>query len=155
MSDEKTREKALLKLKTIKSVIGVHEKALNATLLDQFYEPLTYSANDSLRQMNFKNAFFDKQVNLKYLLEPEKYYEMNNYRANINNAYYYTAYNTICEFLLNVKIMYFILVIPAGRLIPPNFNSKMVDLYNFATLGSTMGHEIFHSLSLLGGFLFK
>jgi len=119
MSD-KTKKKALLKLKSMKYKVGYPNKIRNYSqlkLCDNMFDQIM-SINKYLIKMNFK------KINKKPDIE---HWSMG---AHEINAYYNPVQNEM--------------VFPAGILQPPFFNIKKSDAYNYGRIGFIIGHEICH-----------
>ena len=117
---EKTKKKALLKLKSMKYKVGYPNKIRNYSqlkLCDNMFDQIM-TINEYLIQMNLK------KINKKTDIE---HWSMG---AHEINAYYSPIQNE----------MFF----PAGILQPPFFNIKKSDAYNYGRIGFIIGHEICH-----------
>lgn len=121
MSDE-TKAQALEKLNTFKAKIGYPDKWRD-------YSKLNISADDSLwdnvvRVSEFEDAFWLNKIGQKQ--DPTIWY-MN---AHEVNAYYDPSTNEVC--------------FPAGILQYPFFDMNADDAFNYAAIGSVIGHEMTH-----------
>lgn len=55
------RNELISKLKSVKSIVGAYDIAMNVNELDRYYEKLHFSANDSFRDLTIKQKkFFDQ-----------------------------------------------------------------------------------------------
>lgn len=121
MSDE-TKTQALEKLNTFKAKIGYPDKWRD-------YSDLNISAEASLwenvvRVSEFEDAFWLNKIGQKQ--DPTIWY-MN---AHEVNAYYDPSTNEVC--------------FPAGILQYPFFDMAADDAFNYAAIGSVIGHEMTH-----------
>lgn len=121
MSDE-TKVQALEKLNTFKAKIGYPDKWRD-------YSDLNISAEASLwenvvRVSEFEDAFWLNKIGQKQ--DPTIWY-MN---AHEVNAYYDPSTNEVC--------------FPAGILQYPFFDMAADDAFNYAAIGSVIGHEMTH-----------
>lgn len=121
MSDE-TKAQALEKLNTFKAKIGYPDKWRD-------YSDLNISAEASLwenvvRVSEFEDAFWLNKIGQKQ--DPTIWY-MN---AHEVNAYYDPSTNEVC--------------FPAGILQYPFFDMAADDAFNYAAIGSVIGHEMTH-----------
>ena len=121
MSDE-TKTQALEKLNTFKAKIGYPDKWRD-------YSDLNISAEASLwenvvRVSEFEDAFWLNKIGQKQ--DPTIWY-MN---AHEVNAYYDPSTNEVC--------------FPAGILQYPFFDMAADDTFNYAAIGSVIGHEMTH-----------
>ncbi len=121
MSDE-TKTQALEKLNTFKAKIGYPDKWCD-------YSDLNISAEASLwenvvRVSEFEDAFWLNKIGQKQ--DPTIWY-MN---AHEVNAYYDPSTNEVC--------------FPAGILQYPFFDMAADDAFNYAAIGSVIGHEMTH-----------
>lgn len=121
MSDE-TKAQALEKLNTFKAKIGYPDKWRD-------YSDLNISADASLwenvvRVSEFEDAFWLNKIGQKQ--DPTIWY-MN---AHEVNAYYDPSTNEVC--------------FPAGILQYPFFDMAADDAFNYAAIGSVIGHEMTH-----------
>lgn len=121
MSDE-TKTQALEKLNTFKAKIGYPDKWRD-------YSELNISADASLwenvvRVSEFEDAFWLNKIGQKQ--DPTIWY-MN---AHEVNAYYDPSTNEVC--------------FPAGILQYPFFDMAADDAFNYAAIGSVIGHEMTH-----------
>ena len=117
---EKTKKKALLKLKSIKYKVGYPNKIRNYSqlkLCDNMFDQIM-TINKYLIKMNLK------KINKKADIE---HWSMG---AHEINAYYSPIQNEM--------------VFPAGILQSPFFNIKKSDAYNYGRIGFIIGHEICH-----------
>jgi putative endopeptidase len=123
----KTKKKALLKLKLMKYRVGYPKKIKN-------YSKLKLS-NNMFTQMMLINKYLIKMNFKKLNKKPEtEHWSMG---AHEINAYYNPIQNEM--------------VFPAGILQPPFFNINKSDAYNYGTIGFIIGHEICHGFDDQGG----
>jgi putative endopeptidase len=117
---ESTKQKALLKLKSMKYWVGYPKKIRN-------YSKLKLS-NNIFTQMLLINEYLIKMNFKKINKKPD----IDNWSMGAHeiNAYYNPVQNEM--------------VFPAGILQPPFFNIKKSDAYNYGTIGFIIGHEICH-----------
>jgi len=116
-----TKQKALLKLHKMNAKIGYSKS------IPRSFEHITLS--DSL----IKNAIILNRNNLIYdlnKLNSKTNFDDWNIQAYMVNAYYNPVKNEI--------------IFPASILQPPFFDESKSDIYNYANIGSVIGHEIIH-----------
>lgn len=98
--DEESRSKALLKLKLMKSYVGTFNSSMSVQKLDEYYELLKFSPNDTLRELNAKYSLFAYQKICLSVLNPQIQIETEIVRASESNAFYVPNHNAIGKFFI-------------------------------------------------------
>ncbi|XP_037075869.1 neprilysin-2-like [Pollicipes pollicipes] len=128
--DNVTRERAVEKSKTISYYIAYPDELLNDTLVGEFYENLTLSDDNFLRN-KLNHSIFAVNYSYRKLRDPvDKKDWRRHSRAAVVNAFYNTVDNSI--------------TFPAGILQGGFYNNDRPQYLNYGAIGFVIGHEITH-----------
>jgi len=119
--EEKTKKKALIKLKAFRFKIGYPSKFKNYKSLKVFKHPF---------DNNIESHKYHFQVDFINLLEKTVDKEKWEMLPHTINAYFHPTLNEI--------------VFPAAILQPPFFDPKADDALNYGSIGTVIGHEMTH-----------
>ncbi|XP_052819391.1 neprilysin-1-like isoform X1 [Mya arenaria] len=131
--DEETKDAALLKLETMKSLIGFPGFIFNDTAMEMHYAEVNMMETNFFENLRYMRRF----VGLRQLAElRQPSYEKWPERPAIVNAYYHSGLNAI--------------VFPAGILQSPYYDINYPASINFGGIGLVIGHEITHGYDASG-----
>jgi len=132
--DDQTREYAIKKVNKINDIVGYPDYILKPQELIKEYEGLEIFSDDFFTNDMNSNMFGMKQK-MKLIDQPANKEKWNN-PPQTANAYYIPLDNSI--------------LLPAGILQPPFYDSNEPDYLNYGALGSIIGHELTHAFDNTG-----
>ncbi|XP_072897744.1 neprilysin-like [Hemitrygon akajei] len=126
--DQKTKEKAEIKMKAIRQRIGYPQEIMENAKLDKEYNDLLFSSDEyfSNKLQVLQSAQKYKLQSLRLTVDKEEWIS----GAAVINAFYSPSRNQI--------------VFPAGILQPPFFSKSQPTALNYGAIGTIIGHEFTH-----------
>lgn len=158
--DDKTREAALSKVKSMVTHIGYPDELMDDQKLIEFYKPVTIDENKYLESVLSINIFGTDRAFKKLRQPVNKTDWVTHSRPAVVNAFYSSIENSIrklCNFFYSFKMFQLFFVLqklstefPAGILQGQFFSAERPKYLNYGAIGFVIGHEITH-----GKFLYK
>ncbi|GIX88965.1 neprilysin-4, partial [Caerostris darwini] len=133
--DQETREKALLKVKKLRSVIAYRDEIQDEEKLNDYYSSIEMGEDHF---SNVKTALaFTMKKRMRRFIEKDFRFKWSDARNVLTaNAFYLPNRNNI--------------ILPVGLLQDPFFESGRPNYINYGSLGSILGHEYTHAFDNSG-----
>lgn len=147
--DDKTRESALAKVKSMVTHIGYPDELTDDNKLVEFYKPIKIDENKYLESVLSINIFGTDRAFKKLRLPVNKTDWITHSRPAVVNAFYSSIENSIREWILWLfdifyKNFFHFIEFPAGILQGQFFSAERPKYLNYGAIGFVIGHEITH-----------